>query len=159
MLSNIKNNFWELTVVGDGDLRLKYIQLARKFKIDSNVKFLGNVEREKLPSIYRQSDLFILPSINKNEAFGLVLLEAMASGIPVIASNLPGVNSVFNNQVEGYLTAVGDVKDIRNKINYFMDHPEAIIKMGQRARELVLEKYDYCQIADNLEQIYKNILK
>lgn len=75
-------------IVGEGDDRGRLETLARGLNIQEHVLFLGKVEREELPSIYRMADLFVLPS--KKEGFGIVFLEALASGVPVIAGNQDG---------------------------------------------------------------------
>ncbi|MCX6796158.1 MAG: glycosyltransferase, partial [Candidatus Falkowbacteria bacterium] len=82
-------------VVGGGDLLAQYQAQVEKRQIQARVNFAGAVTDEKLSSFYQNADLLVLPSLNAHEAFGLVLVEAMASGIPVVASTLPGVRSVF----------------------------------------------------------------
>ncbi len=79
----------QVIIAGDGDLRPQFEERARITKL-SSVRFVGHVDDEMLPYVYNMADLFVLPSINRGEAFGLVLLEAMASGVPVIATDLPG---------------------------------------------------------------------
>ena len=146
---------YELGIVGDGDLKLQYEKQAKKLDITDKVKFLGKVSDEELPRTYRQADLFVLPSINKNEAFGLVLLEAMASGVPVIASNLPGVRTVFENGKQGLLCNPGDVNDLKNKIEEILSDEKKRVEMGQEARKLALEKYSWEKISKRLNDIIK----
>lgn len=147
----IKN--YELGIVGDGDLKSQYEKQAKKLDITDKVKFLGKVSDEELPGVYQQTDLFILPSINKNEAFGLVLLEAMASGVPVIASNLPGVRTVFQNGKQGLLCNPGDVNDLKNKIEEILSNDKKRVEMGQEARKLALEKYSWREVSKRLNKI------
>jgi len=146
---------YELGIVGDGDLKLQYEKQAKKLDITDKVKFLGKVSDEELPKIYQQADLFVLPSINKNEAFGLVLLEALASGVPVIASNLPGVRTVFENGKQGLLCKPGNANDLKNKIEEILSDKKKRVEMGQEARKLALEKYSWEEVSKKLNNIIK----
>jgi len=152
----IKN--WQLNIVGKGDLKYQYQKQAEKLNISNKVNFLGKISDEKKIKIYQQADLFVLPSINKNEAFGLVLLEAMASGIPVIASNLPGVRTVFQDGIQGYLVKPNNLIDLKEKIEIILNDSELKNKMGQAARRLVEKKYNLKNIKNKLNNII-NLIK
>jgi len=132
---------WRLNIVGDGDMRSEYELLAKALDISDRVVFRGGLTDEELVNIYKEVDLFILPSINNHEAFGIVLIEAMASGNPVIASNLPGVRSVFVNGEQGFFVQPGDIEDLRKKIALFAQDEILSQLMGAKARKLVEEKY------------------
>ncbi len=147
---------WEMQIVGDGDLRPDYEERAKKLKLDQ-VKFLGKISDEKLPSIYNHADLFILPSINSNEAFGLVLLEAMASGLPVIASNLPGVRKVFENNRQGLLTEANNYEDLKEKIKQLLDNPDKLKKMKKEAEKLIEHKYNWDRVGEKLSYFIRNL--
>ena len=140
-------------IIGDGDLKPQYMKQAKELGIADKVNFLGKVSDEKLPEIYRQADLLILPSINKNEAFGLVLLEAMACGVPVIASDLPGVRTVFENGRQGLLCNPGDISDLKNKIEEILSDENKRKQMSQEARKLAKEKYNWKKIGKKLNKL------
>lgn len=144
-----------LEIVGEGDRKEFYKGLVRNLKIENQVVFSGKKDFKELTEIYRNSDLFILPSINMGEAFGLVLIEAMASGLPVIASRLPGVRSVFIENEHGLLAEPGNSDDLKNKIDAIVKNPEKASEMGRRGREYVLEKYDWNKIILKIEDFYK----
>lgn len=146
---------YQLLIVGDGDLKPKYEEQTKKLHIADKIRFLGRIEDNKLPLIYQQADLFVLPSTKKNEAFGLVLLEAMASGLPVIASDLPGVRTVFQNGRQGLLAKPEDVNDLKNKIEKIFSNEKKREQMGQEARKLILEKYNWEKISQQLDDIIK----
>jgi len=156
-LSQIDNCSWELNVVGSGELLPGYKKLAQNLKLEKRVNFLGRVSESDLPQIYRESSFFILPSINQGEAFGLVLLEAMASGLPVIASNLPGVRGVFTDNQEGLLANPNDVTDLSQKIKQLITNDEQRIKMGQKARALAETKYSEAKITQKYSELLKTI--
>ncbi len=143
-----------LKVVGSGDLLPYYKKSALDLGVEKNVKFYVNVDNSKLVDFYNYSDCLVLPSINKAEAFGLVLLEAMACSTPVVASNLPGVRSVLKNGREGLLVRPGDVNDLANKIKAILSDKKLAEKMGQAGRELVETKYTWAKVAKRLDSIY-----
>ncbi|MFA4940983.1 MAG: glycosyltransferase family 4 protein [Patescibacteria group bacterium] len=154
-ISKLKIQNYQLQIIGDGDLKPEYEKQAKELGAADKIIFSGKVSDEELPAIYQQADLFILPSINKNEAFGLVLLEAMACGVPVIASNLPGVRTVFENGKQGLLCKPNDVDDLKNKIEEILSNEEKRKKMGKEARVLILEKYSQEEVGKKLNEIIK----
>lgn len=147
-----------LNIVGSGNLENEYKNLTKKYKIDSFVKFWGSLEDQKLIKIYQESDLLVLPSLNKHEAFGIVLIEAMARGTPVVASNLPGVRSVFEDGVQGYLFKAGDAENLKDIIQKIFKDEEKYKKMSLAARDLVLKKYDWNIIGGRLNNLFNKII-
>jgi len=143
-----------LQVIGEGDLRPGYEKRARELKIGDRVEFIGHADEENLIKYYQTADIFVLPSINRHEAFGLVLLEAMASGVPVIASSLPGVRKVFQEGIQGLLAEPGSVDDLRDKLNELLDDPQKRISMGRAGRVLAEERYKKELIEERLKKIY-----
>ncbi len=143
--------------MGSGNLKNEYINLTKKYKIDSFVEFLGNLDGRELKKNYREADLLVLPSINSHEAFGMVLVEAMAEGTPVVASDLPGVRSVFEDGVQGYLSKPQDPESLRDAIQKIFKDEEKYMKMSMAGRELVLKKYNWKIIGDNLNNLFKKI--
>ncbi len=112
-----KKNIWLVfagpfgsDVVGENIYYKKIIVILEKFKI--NYLFLGNLTFEQLSSFYKSVDLLVLPSINQTEAFGMVQVEAMIAGTPVIASNLPGVRIPIKLTKMGIITEPKDDKQI-----------------------------------------------
>lgn len=144
-----------LIIVGKGDLLDCYKEIAKDMGIDAYVNFACNASDEDLVKYYQNSSLLVLPSINGHEAFGVVLLEAMSAGVPVVASNLPGVRSVFTNGREGLLADPGDTADLRDKIIRLISDEVLRKQMGERARVLVLEKYSFKTLAMRLNTIYR----
>lgn len=154
--SALSSDKWKLKIVGKGELIVGYKYLAKELKIEHKVEFLDNVSNADLPEIYRESDVLVLPSVNRNEAFGIVLLEAMSCGLAVIASDLPGVRTVFEEKVHGYLVQPGNILDLKEKIEYFFNK-EKMVKMRKAARSLVLNKYSLDIVAQKINNLYKKI--
>ncbi len=140
----------QLNIIGDGELRAQYARQALRLGLNKKVKFLGRVSEEELILQYQSADLLVLPSINSHEAFGLVLIEAMSCGLPVIASDLPGVRSVFEDKKQGLLCRPGDVQDLRQKISTLVKDEKLRQEMSVAARSLVEKKYAWEKVADKI---------
>ena len=153
-VNQLKFNNWKLEIVGYGDLRVNYEKLAQKLFIADRVKFLGKIDDKKLITCYNNCNIFVLPSINKTEAFGLVLLEAMANSVPVIASRLPGVDSVFDDNKQGFFVNPGDANDLAEKLTLLLNNDELALKMGRLGRKLVEEKYSWDSVVERIEEVY-----
>jgi glycosyltransferase involved in cell wall biosynthesis len=147
-----------LLVVGDGDLRPAYERQARALGLAARVTFCGRVPDEDLPAHYAACDLLVLPSTAMGEAFGLVLLEAMACGKPVVASNLPGVRSVVGDGHDGLLVRPGDAADLAQKLEQLLADAPGRRAMGARGREKVEARYDWSRIVPRLVEVYAEVL-
>lgn len=157
-LAKISDSDVRLLVVGDGNLRPTYQKQAAELGVEDRVIFCGRVSDEELPAHYALCDLLVLPSTTMCEAFGVVLLEAMACGKPVIASNLPGVRSVVSDGEDGLLVRPGDVDDLVRKIQILLDAPQRRQEMGEQGRTKVEEKYVWPKITPRLVQVYEEVL-
>jgi glycosyltransferase involved in cell wall biosynthesis len=153
-LPSLESRRWHLTIVGDGDLRQEYENLATKLNLGARVNFTGKLNDSELVRSLQNSDLLILPSINSNEAFGLVLIEALACGVPVIASDLPGVRSVFENRREGLLVEPGSVEDLNRKLEFILKNEGLRLDMAKAARRLAERKYN----RNLMKQKYEDLL-
>jgi len=146
---------FQLTIAGEGDKKSYYENLAESLKLGSKVKFVGKLSETDLIRAYQRADLLILPSVNGNEAFGIVLIEALACGLPVMASNLPGVRGVFHDQAEGWLVEPGDRSDLVKKLRLFMSDKHISQGMSGRARQLAEDKYGSEMMAQKLKDLFK----
>ncbi len=156
-LALIKESNWTLDIIGDGNLKKYYQNIASELNIEKKVKFRGRISQENLVRHYQSADILILPSINSHEAFGLVLIEALACGLPVIASDLPGVRGVFNDKNEGLLVKTANILDLQEKINYLIKNENLRQEMSIKARQLALKKYDQNIIADKILDEFSNL--
>jgi glycosyltransferase involved in cell wall biosynthesis len=148
---------WRLLIVGEGDLKEYYISLINQFRLESKTIFAGYVPNEDLPKYYNLADVAVLPSVDKSEAFGLALVEAMSCGKPVIASNLPGVRSVVTEKLNGLLVEPKNSDDLAAKINFFLSNPGEAYEFGKAGRNKVKLKYDWSIIGHKLDGIYKGL--
>lgn len=145
---------WRLTIVGEGDLREHYERQAMENGISDQIDFVGKLSEAELIRSYQNTDLLVLPSINNNEAFGIVLIEALACGAPVIASDLPGVRRVFTNYQEGLLIEPNNPDDLRKKLEFIANHPDQHRAMALAARHLAEKKYDIREQAARLKSLF-----
>jgi len=152
-LSLLKKNNWRLKIIGEGNLKSQYETQAQNLKIDDKINFSGKLKEDELIRSLQDSDLLILPSINSNEAFGIVLIEALACGVPVVASNLAGVRSVFSDNIEGLLVKPGNIDDLKEKIDYIANNENKRQEMAKNARRLALRKYSL----NNMKTAYENL--
>lgn len=157
-LAQVPAEHVKLLIVGDGDLRRGYEHQATALGLAERVTFAGRVSDAELPLCYVAANIGVLPSWTMGEAFGMVLLEAMACGKPVIASNLPGVRAVVRDGETGLLCQPGDAADLAAKITALVDAPDHRLAMGANGRTHVETHYAWPKIGAQLEKIYTAVL-
>lgn len=155
-VSKLPENVW-CFLVGDGDLRPGFEKLASDLGIAGRVRFRGCLADDVLPDVYRLGDVFAFPSTSGAEAFGLVALEAQACGIPVVASDLPGVRTVVEDKVTGLLTPPRDVDELVAHLRLILENPEMRETMGRAARARVLERFTWTRHMDDLIRVYTDV--
>jgi glycosyltransferase involved in cell wall biosynthesis len=154
-LKMMTDDNWRLLVVGDGNLRPVYEQMAISFGLESKVFFVGYANDEELVSYYQVADLCVLPSIDRSEAFGVVLIEAMACGKPVVASDLDGVREVVKNKVCGRLAKPKDVVSLKNALEYFIKNPRQRIIYGHAGRQQAVNEYGWRSLGERILKKYQ----
>lgn len=144
----------KLLMVGEGPLYNSCRMKVRELGLESSVKFLG--KQEDVVSILQMSDIMLFPS--QVESFGLAPLEAMACGIPVIASNSGGVPEVVTHGECGYLADVGDVETMAKFSLKLVEDCELRHTMGQAGREIAERKFSPEEIIGQYEALYYRVL-
>lgn len=148
----------ELTIIGDGELKKSLEEKVRQYGMTEKVHFLGNVNEERLHRAFEECDVLVLPSTAKSEAFGLVQIEAMSYGKPVINTNLPsGVPYVSLNVITGITVPPNDVQALADAMNWMVEHNEERIEMGKRARKRVKDLYRMDDMLDKVLKIYNQL--
>lgn len=133
-----------LLFIGDGELRRELEDQVRVSGMQNHVKFLGL--RSDVPDLLSASDYFVLPSLW--EGLPVSLIEAMASGLPVIATQVSGTKEVMINNRTGLLVTPGNVDELREAILRFLNHPDEARQMGKAARKRVEENFGAEQQAE-----------
>lgn len=141
----------KLIVVGKGELLDFYRNLAQDLGIEKEVIFVGYVTDEELVKYYNSADVFVLPSIDKSEAFGLVTLEAQACGVPAVISNLPGVRKVIKEGKTGFVFEVNNVDDLSSKLKVILTDKKLAQDFAQAARARVEDKFSLAKNKFNYE--------
>lgn len=150
----------ELTVIGCGNLEGKLRRYVDEKGLSDRIHFLGKVEEDQLYHEFSNCDVFVLPSIAKSEAFGLVQLEAMAYGKPVINTNLPsGVPEVSIHGITGLTVEPGNVCELGDAMQWFIDHPEERCMMGKEARKRLENHYTIEVMSNKILELYNSLLK
>ena len=143
-----------LVVGGDGNLRTGYEAQAARLGVSTRVRFTGEIPDDLLPAYYRAADVVALPSVDRTEAFGLVLLEAMACGTPVVASRLPGVRTLVQDGYNGHLVEPGNTADLADKIECCLRDAAAL---GTNARAFVTARFSSTVVAQQLLELYETL--
>ena len=148
----------ELVFVGSGEMREELEGLCNKIGVKKYVKFAGFVEGSMKPFYYRAADVFCLPSTMKHEIFGIVNLEAMARGVPIVASKIGGVPDVVKDGENGLLVQPKDSEALADAIIYLLENEDVRERMGKNGRKKV-EDYSWEKIAEETEKVYKDVIK
>jgi glycosyltransferase involved in cell wall biosynthesis len=144
----------QFLLVGDGPLRASLQKQSRQLGVEAAVHFLGI--RHDVPQLMRQAALFVRPS--SLEGMPLTVLEAMASGLPVVATPVGGTPELVRDEVNGYLFPVGDSKALAEAINRSLDNPAKAQEMGRQGRSWVEDRYTWDQVVEQTERVYTLVL-
>lgn len=149
-----KNPDFVVAIAGRGRLQKAIGEKIKKYGLAEHVKLLGY--RKDIPQILASSDLFVLPSLN--EAFGLVLLEAMAAKLPVIATKNGGIPEIITNNVTGILVPPKDEKALTYAIIRLMNNEELASRLARAGYEQVKTHFDIKNMVKKTEKVYEEIL-
>lgn len=142
-------------IVGEGRRKKSLIKLAGSLGVRDKVSFVGAVDGYALPAYYRRADVLVLPSFF--ETFGIPLIEAMSTKIPVISTRLGGIPEIVKNGENGILVERGDVEALADAIGYLLLNPKIATGMGKRGREIVERDYSLDYIAKKLVLLYSEV--
>ena len=144
----------ELIFIGKGSQKKELLKLANKLKV--NLKIIDKVSHNQLPKIYRQADIFVLPSFI--EGHPKVLLEAMSTELTCIGTDTDGIRAVISDKETGLLTGTGP-EQIREAIEYLINNPKNALQLGKRARRHVEENYDFANLMEKENKLLKCLIK
>jgi len=145
-----------LLLVGDGPLRRGLQRLSRSLGLSDRVTFAGEVSDEDLPSCYRSADLFVLPSTSRAEAFGTSLLEAMATGLPVISTEVAsGTSWVNESGTTGLVVPPADCAELASAIDRLRADPPLRARMGQAGRRRAAALFGLSSMVDGVDDAYR----
>jgi len=142
----------KLIVVGDGSDRFTYINLVNELNLNNQVIFTGYIDDNLLEKIYSLSDIVAIPSIN--EPFGIVALDAMIAGKPIVAFDSGALPEILENNANGMLVKSKDPIAFSEALSKYLSDPELAQMVGRRNLEAVLSKYSWKKYAEELDRVY-----
>jgi phosphatidyl-myo-inositol alpha-mannosyltransferase len=143
-------------VVGDGPMRPVYHRQARRLGVSQRVQWLGLLDRER-PRLYREATVFAAPCVLAS--FGVVLIEAMASGTPLVCADNVGFRQVIRDGAPGRFVPPRDAAALAAGIGELLDDPDARADWAARGRAIAVERYSWEGVARRVEEVYAEILE
>lgn len=149
-------------IVGDGPYRGELERLATEVGVREHVKFAGRVPNDELPDIYAMCDVFALPSRERLdscdvEGFGIVFLEANASGKPVVAGRSGGIGDAVVDGTTGLLVEPSDPDDIADAIHTLLANPELATRIAEQGRERVVREFGWEAVGGRLREVLREV--
>ncbi len=149
----------QLILGGDGPLKAEFEEQAKRLGVNHKVKFTGSIPEADLAAYFNACDVFCLPSVEQSEAFGLVQLEAMACGKPVVCTQLNnGVNVVNQAGVTGLAVPVRDVDALAEALNILLNDDALRLKLGQQAKAHAVSGYSLTAMSSSHVALYHMLL-
>lgn len=155
----LRKNFPKLTIhiAGEGDNRQSLEQQIQKDGLERVVYLVGNKRGDNLLREYQEASLFVLPSLGESQ--GIVFMEAMACGLPVIGFDIGGVNEMITHGVEGILVEKENVAELASAIKRVLSDTELARAMGLRGRTRIEDNFQWEHIAEKTEKFYESVLR
>jgi colanic acid/amylovoran biosynthesis glycosyltransferase len=156
LLQECPNLELEYDIIGDGYLREELNKLIQDLSLENIVRLVGPKDQNQVMEAMGESHIFILPS--NNEATPVVLMEAQAVGLPVLATAVGDVKEVIVNEKSGFCVPPGDVDALTGKLKYLINHPETWAAMGKIGRKHIEDKFDVNKLNDRLLDVFKQVI-
>jgi len=151
-LVSTKYNNLELIIVGEGHLKAKIKEMIEQYDLQNRIHLIGAVKHKKIPQILKISKMVIVPSIILFEGYPTVIQEAFSLGIPVIASDLEGLNDFIEDRISGILFKPKNYNDLANKIDFLLNNKDIMYKIKKESKKIAIKYF-------NMETNFKNIVK
>lgn len=152
----------EYIIAGEGPLENKLKNLVLELGIKNYIKFVGVAKQDEVLELYKQAHIFILPSVTASngdqEGIPVVLMEAQASGLPVVSTFHTGIPEVVVDGKSGFLVPERDVNALAERLEYLIEHSEIWPDMGQYGRKFVEKHYVINKLNKRLVGIYQNLI-
>ena len=147
----------KLLIIGSGPL-LKNLQLTTyNLQLKNRVRFLGHIPHEQLPPYLWASDMFVRPSLS--EGMGNSFVEAMAAGLPVVATPVGGIPDFLKDEDTGLFCEVGNPRSIAEQIKLLLSDDGLRSRIIRNASEMVRERYEWNGITEQMKTVFKGLVK
>jgi len=151
-----QNIRFKLTIVGDGPIKHKLMQLAQNLNIEHNVNFVGRIANDKLPNLLQEANIYI--SMPVTEGVSSSLFEAMAVGCYPIVSDVPGNQSWISHRENGQLVSIDDKEMLSNELIWAIKNEEFRKQVVVKNRKLVEEKANYAHNMKKIAEQYHQMI-
>jgi glycosyltransferase involved in cell wall biosynthesis len=151
-----KNAKFVVSGKGQSDEMHKLIAHAEKVGVKDNLIFTGYYPDKKLPKLYQAADVFAFSTFYEHHPFAV--LEALASGLPVVTTWVGGIPETIDSGKNGFLVEPFNVKQFSNRILFLLEHPAEAAEMGQRARKTIVDQYDWRIVVKDAMEVYDEVL-
>ncbi|HMN19545.1 MAG TPA: glycosyltransferase family 4 protein [Candidatus Moranbacteria bacterium] len=141
-----------LTVIGEGNEKKSLENLVRSLHLERHVRFLGLISHARLPQYYREADVFVLPSLN--EGMSNTVLEALASGLPIVATRTGGTEELVSDGVNGFVVEMRSSEDIAKSLEDLAQHPVKRLQMAAMSRQIA-KRMSWESVAAKYEKAYR----
>jgi len=146
-----------LIIAGKGELREELERKAREIHLENKILFPGFIAEDLKPLYFGAADIFCLPSSMSTESFGIVNLEAMSFGLPIVASDIGGIPDIVRSGRNGLLARPNNIKSFSSAILSILDNNKLRKRLGENGKKDVIQ-YSWERIANETEKIYESIL-
>lgn len=143
---------FQLRLVGTGPLAESYRRLAEDLRLEAQVDFVGAVPRQRLGSLYREADMVCVPSTS--DPLPTVVLEAMAAGRPVVATNVGGIPFMIENGVTGAIVSPGDAAALADRIAELAENRRALLDIGRHAALVAAQRFSWPTVGRQLTGLF-----
>lgn len=151
-----KNINFKVDLIGEGDEKENFVNLCKELNIQENINFIGYVTRVEMPEYYSNSDIFVLPSYN--EGMSNSMLEAMASGISPVVTNVGGVEELITDKENGFIFDAGNVNQLADILEKLYSDRHLLLETSKKTRETV-EQLSWSNITDKYKEIFSKYSK
>lgn len=150
----------DAVIIGEGQLRTELTELAKELGVSSRVRFLGRLEPYEVKQYIHAARVLAFPSVSEAEAFGLVQLEAMAAGKPVVNTALPtAVPNIARDNKEGLTVRPADPAPFAEALTHLLDHPEFATRLGEAGKDRVRTQFSRSLFLSRMQEVYKQALQ
>ncbi len=146
----------ELMIYGDGSEEAKLKSLAEELKLDGSVRWMGRIPNKKVPEALEGMDIFAC--FSRQESFGVAAVEAMATGLPVAATDCPGFCEVIEDGSSGFIGPVEDHQKLSELLGRLVSNPALRADMGRKGRKIAEERYNWNENVTHMEKIFRDVM-
>lgn len=153
---NVQNKNTRLMIIGEGHQETEVRKIVNEYQINESVIFTGKISPEEIQNYYQMADIFVLPSYT--EGLPLVVVEAMACGLPIVASCVGGIPEVVENNENGFLISPRNVGELKTKLEQLIVNQDLREKFGSKSLEIVNENFNIDYKVKKMINLYENLI-